>query len=188
MGKEYHGKTSRELREFHEKDCRKSGNTERGTIISLQKSQISGGRSYVLRMEILFKDLSYAIVGAAMEVHRVLGPGFLESVYAEGLACELEARGIYFVREVRIPVDYKGKRIGDYKADFLVDNKIILELKAVSALLSVHAAQAQHYLAATGANLAILLNFGAPSLQYKRVIRQLSGRSATFREIREIRG
>jgi GxxExxY protein len=122
-------------------------------------------------MEILFKELSYAVVGAAMEVHRLLGPGFLEIVYAEALAMEFNLRDVSFRRQVEIPVEYKRKLIGSYKADFLVEKEIILELKAGSCLNAAHFAQAQHYLAATGLRLAILINFGALSLEFKRIVR-----------------
>jgi GxxExxY protein len=121
--------------------------------------------------KILFKELSYAVVGAAMEVHRSLGPGFLESVYEAALAHELALRGIPFEQQKRLPVQYKGQLVGDYVADFVVDGKIILELKAVSSFATAHEAQAHNYLAATGLRLAILLNFGAGSLQQKRIVR-----------------
>ena len=120
---------------------------------------------------ILFKELSYAVVGAAMEVHRTLGPGFLESVYEEALAHELALRGIPFERQKRLPVQYKGQLVGEYVADLIVDDEIILELKAVSKITAAHEAQAHNYLAATGLRLAILLNFGASSLQQKRIVR-----------------
>ena len=120
---------------------------------------------------ILLKELSYAVVGAAMEVHRTLGPGFLESVYEEALAHELALRGIPFERQKRLPVQYKGQLVGEYVADLIVDDEIILELKAVSKITAAHEAQAHHYLAATGLHLAILLNFGAASLQQKRIVR-----------------
>ncbi len=121
--------------------------------------------------EIIYKELSYAIVGAAMEVHRVLGPGFLEAVYQKALAHELTLRGIPFERQKELPVYYKGQLVGHYVADLVVDGQIILELKAVSALTKAHEAQAHNYLAATGLRLAILLNFGAESLQQKRIVR-----------------
>ena len=121
--------------------------------------------------EILYKDLSYAIVGAAMEVHSVLGPGFLEAVYEQALAHELTVREIPHEVQKHLPVVYKGQLVGNYVADFVVADQIILELKALSKLTSVHEAQAHNYLAATGLRLAILLNFGAPSLQYARIIR-----------------
>ena len=95
--------------------------------------------------EIIFKDLSYNIVGAAMEVHRVLGPGFLEAVYQAALAHELTLRGINFEQYVKLPVSYKGELIGDYEADFVIEGKIILELKAVTSLHPRHEAQAIHY-------------------------------------------
>ena len=121
--------------------------------------------------EILYKDLSYKIVGAAMEVHRVLGPGFLEAVYEAALALELEAQGIPFERQWRLVVQYKGQVIGDYIADIVVEDKIILELKAVSALTEAHRAQALHYLSATGFRLALLLNFGETSLHFDRIVK-----------------
>ncbi len=121
--------------------------------------------------EILFKELSYAIVGAAMEVHRILGSGFLEAVYQAALAHELTVRGIPFEAQKVLPVYYKSQLVGEYKADFVIDGKIILELKSVSALHPAHEAQAQHYLAATGLRLVILINFGAPSLETKRVVK-----------------
>lgn len=122
-------------------------------------------------MEILFKELSFAVIGAAMEVHNVLGPGFLEVVYQKALAHELTLRGIPFEMSKKLPVSYKGILVGEYEADFVVDNSIILELKAVSAIHPKHEAQATHYLATTGFKLAILVNFGADSLEQKRVAR-----------------
>jgi GxxExxY protein len=121
--------------------------------------------------EILFKDLSFAIIGAAMEVHRILGPGFLEAVYQAALEHELTLRGIPFEAQTRLAVTYKGRLVGDYVADIVVDGQIILELKAISALTKAHEAQAHNYLAATGLRLAILLNFGAKSLQQERVVK-----------------
>ena len=82
--------------------------------------------------DIIYKELSYAIVGAAMEVHRILGPGFLEAVYQAALAHELTLRGIRFEQFKKLPVTYKGVLVGDYEADFVVENQILLELKAVS--------------------------------------------------------
>ena len=106
-----------------------------------------------------------------MEVHRVLGPGFLETVYQSALAHELTLRQIPFEQFKKLPVTYKDQSVGDYEADFVVENKIILELKALSTLHPKHEAQAINYLAATGLKLAILLNFGVDSLYYKRLIR-----------------
>lgn len=119
--------------------------------------------------DILFKELSFAIVGAAIEVHNHLGSGFLEAVYRKAILYEFTLRGILYEEEKILPVYYKGQLIGEYRADIVVDGKIILELKAVSALNKAHEAQALHYLTATGLQLAILLNFGADSLQQKRI-------------------
>jgi GxxExxY protein len=121
--------------------------------------------------ELLYKDLTYRIIGAAMEVHRVLGPGYLEAVYQAALAHELALRGIRFQQFRRLPVAYKGASVGYYEADFVVEDKVVLEIKAVSRLLPRHEAQAHNYLAATGLRLALLLNFGADSLQRKRVVK-----------------
>jgi GxxExxY protein len=121
--------------------------------------------------EILFKELSFAVVGAAMEVHKILGPGFLEAVNRAALAHELKILGIPFAQQVLLPVIYKGVLIGDYIADFVIDGKIILEIKSVSKLNASHQAQAMHYLAATGYRLAILLNFGQGSLEQRRIVK-----------------
>jgi GxxExxY protein len=121
--------------------------------------------------ELLYKELTFAVIGAAMEVHRLLGLGFLEAVYQKALAHELRARNIPFQEQVHLPVIYKGELIGDYIADFVVDGKLIVEIKAVSRLNSAHQAQAMHYLTATGLRLALLLNFGAGSLEHRRVIK-----------------
>ncbi len=119
----------------------------------------------------MYKELSYVTVGGALEVHRLLGPGFLEAVYEQALAHELALRRIPFERQVSLLVMYKDTPAGEYRADFLIDGKIILEIKAASALTQAHEAQAHHYLTATGLRLAILLNFGTKSLQVKRIVR-----------------
>lgn len=121
--------------------------------------------------EILYKQLSFAVVGAAMEVHRILGSGFLEAVYQTALQKELSLRGIPFRYQVELPVKYKDEFVGIYKADLIVDEKIIVEIKSVSHLNSAHDAQAIHYLSATGLELALLLNFGGGSLVHRRVVK-----------------
>lgn len=122
-------------------------------------------------IELLHKELSFKLVGAAIEVHRVLGPGFLEVVYQKALASELALQNIRFEEYKQLPVFYKGNLVGTYQADILVADQIILEIKAVSNLNDRHRAQAIHYLASTGLQLALLLNFGSSSLQYKRVVK-----------------
>jgi GxxExxY protein len=124
----------------------------------------------MLEAEMLYEELSGMIIGAAMEVHKLLGSGFLESVYEHALALEMTARQISFERQAHITVLYKQAQVGAYRADFLVDGKIILEIKATHALIADHHAQALHYLTATRLRLALLLNFGTKSLQFKRII------------------
>ncbi len=121
--------------------------------------------------EILFKELSFAVIGAAMEVHSILGPGFLEPVYQAALEKELRWRGIRFCPQVELPVTYKRNLIGVYKADLVIDGKFIVEIKGISHLNPSHSAQAIHYLAATGLQLAILLNFGMNPLEYRWVVK-----------------
>ena len=121
--------------------------------------------------ELLYKDEAFAVVGAAMEVHRTLGWGFLENVYQAALAHEFMLRDMPFIQQVHLPVKYKEIMAGNYVADFVVYEKIIVEIKAVGNLASNHQAQTLNYLAATGYRLALLINFGSTSLQYRRVIK-----------------
>ena len=120
--------------------------------------------------EILYKELSFLIVGAAIEVHRTLGPGFLEAVHQAALVRELSLRGIGLEQFRRIAVRYKDAVVDEYIADLVVEDKIILEIKAALAIHPKHLAQAVNYLTATGLKLAIILNFGAESLQFERAI------------------
>jgi GxxExxY protein len=130
---------------------------------------------------------TFALIGAAMEVHRHLGHGFLEAVYQEALALELTARRIPFHREIALPVNYKETRLScSYRADFVCFEAIILELKAISQLTGADEAQVINELKATGLTRALLLNFGGPSLEYKRFVLNLreSAESAdSFREM-----
>lgn len=121
--------------------------------------------------EILYKEQTFAVIGAAMEVHNILGPGFLEAVYQTALERELTLRNIPFEQKVKLPVTYKDVTVGVYEADLVIDGKFVVEIKAGSKLNSSHQAQAMHYLAATGLRLALLLNFGAGSLEHRRVIK-----------------
>jgi GxxExxY protein len=114
---------------------------------------------------------TYAIIGAAMEVHRELGSGFLEAVYHEALAIEMTIRNIQFVHEVELPVIYKGQQLTtSYRADFICFDNIILEIKALGELSTLQEAQILNYLKATGLGVGLLINFGAESLQYKRFV------------------
>ena len=117
------------------------------------------------------KELRYKITGAAMAVHRHFGPGYLEEVYKNALLLELKELGLECEEEVPIPVEYKGVRVGDYRADIIVEKCMILELKAVSALCAAHEAQLVNYLTATGIDDGLLINFGAASLEWKHKYR-----------------
>ena len=116
-------------------------------------------------------DLCYRVIGAAMRVQTVLGPGYLEEVYKNSMLVELRSEGLKAEAEVNIPVDYRGVRVGNYKADIIVENQVILELKAVSCLVAQHEAQLVNYLTATRIDDGLLFNFGATSLQYKHKYR-----------------
>lgn len=114
---------------------------------------------------------TYAIIGAAMEVHRVLGAGFLEAVYQEALTREFVLRGIPFAREVDLVITYKNEPLAcRYRADFVCYDEIIVELKALSALSGIEEAQVINYLKATSLQRSLLINFGASSLEYKRMV------------------
>ncbi len=117
-------------------------------------------------------QLAYAVIGAAIEVHRTLGPGFLEGVYEEALCVELELREIAFKRQYVIGVRYKGYNVGESRLDLLVDDSLIVELKAVETLLPIHTAQVLSYLRATGCQLGLLINFNLPVLKpgIKRIV------------------
>ena len=116
--------------------------------------------------------LAHAVIGAALEVHRCLGPGFLESVYEDALCVELSARRIPFARQHPIAVEYKGHAVGECRLDLLVGDLLIVELKAVDELAPIHQAQLMSYLKATGLPLGLLINFNVPVLKrgIKRIV------------------
>jgi GxxExxY protein len=115
------------------------------------------------------EELTHQIIGMAMEIHRELGPGYVESVYHRSMEIELAAAGLPFESEVPINVFYKGKLVGKFEADIiiLVDNRLLIELKAVETLVRAHEVQTVNYLTATKIDHGLLVNFGAPSLQFK---------------------
>ena len=115
---------------------------------------------------------TYWIIGAAIEVHQQVGPGFLEAVYQEALELELAARGVPFGRQVSLEVRYKDQPLKcAYCADFICFDSIIVEIKALAKLTGIEEAQIINYLKATGLEIGLLINFGAPSLEFRRFIR-----------------
>ena len=121
--------------------------------------------------ELLYKEESYKIIGAAMEVHKELGCGFLEAVYQEAFELELQKQNIPYEREKLLNIFYKGTKLKKrFSADFVCYNKIVVELKALSELNNDNAAQILNYLKTSELKLGLLLNFGAKSLQYKRLV------------------
>ena len=119
----------------------------------------------------LHSEITAKIIGCAMEVHRVLGNGFQEVIYQRALEIEISAKGLNFTREHEMKIYYKGVEIGTRRVDFFVEDKIMVEIKAISELDDVHLAQAINYLEASGLDVGLLLNFGSRSLQYKRVMK-----------------
>lgn len=123
-------------------------------------------------VKLLLKEEVYAIVGAAMEVHKELGPGFLEAVYQEALEIEFALRQIPFESQKELAIYYKGHRLKKtYAVDFLNYDQIIVEIKALDRLTSKEEGQLLNYLKATGLEVGALINFGAPSLEWKRMVR-----------------
>lgn len=122
-------------------------------------------------MDMIGEESTYEIIGAAMEVHKQLGSGFLEAVYQEALERELVLRGIPFEAQPQIQIFYKGIPLNKYyQADFVCFGDVIVELKAVSQITPEHQAQVLNYLKATGYQVALLLNFGTPHLDYRRFV------------------
>jgi len=115
------------------------------------------------------QELTHKIIGAAMEVHRHFGNGFQEVIYQRALAIEMNLQNIKFEREFEIPLSYKGYDVGKRRVDFFVEDKIMVEIKAVIDLEDVHLAQAMNYVEAYHLEIGLLINFGAKSLQFKRV-------------------
>ncbi len=116
-----------------------------------------------------YHDITQNIIGASMEVHRILGNGFQEVIYQRALELEMNERGLSFQREYEMDIFYKGERIGGRRVDFFVEGCIMVELKALINLEDVHLAQAMNYLEAYNVEIGLLINFGAKSLQFKRV-------------------
>jgi len=121
--------------------------------------------------EILYKDLSYKIVGLAMRVHSKLGYEFLEKVYENALMVLFRREGIEAKQQVPITVYFEEEVVGNYYADILVEDKVILEIKSVDSIIDAHIAQTLNYLKATRLRLPIILNFSKEELEYKRIVK-----------------
>lgn len=122
-------------------------------------------------MDCVVDPRTYAIIGAAIEVHRQLGSGFLEAVYQEALAMELHARRIAFSKETELPVSYKGTRLQcQYRADFVCFGEVVVEIKALRVITGIEEAQVINYLKASGHRTGLLLNFGDSRLQHRRFV------------------
>jgi len=117
----------------------------------------------------LYQEITQKIIGAAMEVHSRLGSGFQEVIYQRALEIEFTGMKIPFEREKEMAIIYRGEQIGTRRVDFFVENKIMVELKAVALLDNVHLAQAMNYLEAYNMEIGLLINFGGKSLEFKRV-------------------
>lgn len=125
----------------------------------------------MIKKEYPESELTVKIIGCAMEVHKYLGNGFQEVVYQRALSIELNMQGINHIREQEMSLQYKGYDIGSRRVDFFIEDKIMLEIKAVKELEDVHLVQAINYLEAYGMQIGLLINFGSTSLQFKRVMK-----------------
>ncbi len=117
----------------------------------------------------IYEDLTRKVIGCAMETHKRLGNGFQEVIYQRALAIEMRIENLSFVRELEMPIYYREEQIGTRRVDFFVQEKIMVELKAIINLEDVHLAQAKNYLEAYNMEIGLLLNFGSKSLEFKRV-------------------
>jgi GxxExxY protein len=117
-----------------------------------------------------FDELSGKIIGAAIAVHKALGPGFLESIYDNAMKAALRHRGIVFESQKDVMIFFENEEVGEHRLDLLVERQVVVELKAIKALEDVHFAQVKSYLKATGAHVGLLINFNAPTLVIKRVV------------------
>ena len=116
-------------------------------------------------------DLAGQVIGLAMKVHRTLGPGFLESVYHQSLRIELDRAAVEYETEKSLTVKYENVAVGEFKTDLIVDQQLIVEIKAVNNLVTAHEVQLVNYLAATGIDEGLLLNFGSTSLEFRKKYR-----------------
>lgn len=133
-------------------------------------------RPFVSKHVLPHKELTDKIIGAAINVHRALGPGFLEAIYEEAFAAELKFQRIAFERQLPVPIRYREVAIGEHRLDFLVENLAVVELKAIQALEKIHFSIVRSYLKATDKQIGLLMNFATMPLTVKRVGREESAR------------
>ncbi len=124
----------------------------------------------MIKPEYKHSELTGSIIGCAMEVHRLLGSGFQEVIYQRAMAIEMEMQNLEFAREYEMQIFYKSINIGSRRVDFFVDNKVMVELKAIIKLEDIHLAQAKNYLEAYKLEIGLLINFGSESLDFKRIV------------------
>jgi len=122
------------------------------------------------KVDLLYKDITYKIRGAVFTVHKILGSGHKEGIYHKALALEFKKWGLSFTEEKVTPVIYEGINVGVYKPDFIVEDKVLIEIKAVPFIIRNHLEQMRHYLSSTNYKLGLLVNFGARRAQIKRII------------------
>ncbi len=125
----------------------------------------------MIKEEYKYSDITSKIIGCAMKVHTFLGNGFQELIYQRALAIEMQKAGLEFTRELEMPVFYDNQEIGTRRVDFFVENKVMVELKAITQLEKVHLAQALNYLEAYKMEIGLLINFGDISLKFHRIIK-----------------
>jgi GxxExxY protein len=124
----------------------------------------------ILHKDLVFGNLSDKIINSAVKVHKKIGPGFKENIYEKAVMIELEKKDIKFINQAVIKLNYEGILLGNQRVDFLVEDKIILELKAVSEINSIHKAQMISYLKTANKKVGLLLNFAKPILEIKRLV------------------
>ncbi len=123
----------------------------------------------MIKKEYKYSDITSKIIGCAMKVHRTLGNGFQEVIYQRCLAIEMEKQDLEFMRELEMPILYDGREVGSRRVDFLVEDKIMVELKAITSIDDVHIAQGLNYLEVYNLEIGLLINFGSTKLEFKRL-------------------
>jgi GxxExxY protein len=136
----------------------------------IAETRKSGSAETALPMPLIEAELSQRIIGCSIQVHRSLGPGFLEKIYEEALAIEMNKAGLGFERQKIVQIHYAGIRVGEHRLDYLIESKVVLELKAAREIEDIHLATARSYLKALAVPLALVVNFAKPVLEIRRVV------------------